>query len=202
MKSSKSVASLNLSGLKPQKGAMSKDLAENKKIRLEHLLKQQFIAKYGDRQEHSRINNAIKSAVHNFVQSAANLDALSQAATSGELEAIVRAVVSKARPSLNKAISYHEVPEEKPRSRQMDANMKNSLKLDLDKKPEPKLSQYAILAAMEREEEEQKRNKEVIARLQKVSQFRSQLDDQLHELEARADRERGEKSKLLQQSTK
>eukprot|EP01041_Mallomonas_annulata_P007703 gene7703-15766_t len=193
--------SLNMSSLR---GKTTKDKTESKRQRLEELLQHQYLAKYGTRNDSSSVNLAIKSTLHNFVESSSDLLDIQQAANSGELETLVKNAATKAKSTIirNQGGSGDDSGDNtnnRQLTTEQERKQKNDLKITLNKTDEPAISQWAILAAIEKAAEEGKQAKEALERQKKAVQFRHVLDAQREEHERHAEQERREKADLLKQ---
>mmetsp|Transcript_14797 Transcript_14797/g.14897 ORF Transcript_14797/g.14897 Transcript_14797/m.14897 type:complete len:329 (-) Transcript_14797:93-1079(-) len=199
---------LNMSSLRSKKLSQrgtDKNLMESKKGRLEDLLIQQYLAKYGVKKESSSINNAIGLAVHNFIKEAEDLQDVSHAATSGELDAIVRNAAAKAKSSGAKSKPSQSLNNNtnsviQSTTNELSQKQRQDLMLPLQKQEEPEINKIAVLSTMERLAEEKKKQKELQDRIENQRKFKESLDSQARERETRLERERKEKEKILQQT--
>lgn len=198
--------SLNLSAMRAVKTGhkngphLDKSLVESKRARLEELLSQQFLAKYGVRKDGAHLNKVITDAIHGFMVNTKELADISHGATSGELDVIVRHAIASNKNKAPKQLSQTVSLDNKPSS-SLTSQQKQDLMLPINNKTEElRVNQWVILAEMDRVAEEKRKQKEIQERVEHQRELKQILDRQTREHEEQSERVRQEKTQLLHQS--
>ena len=169
-----------------------------KMSRLECLLNQQFISKYGSRKENSPINEAIRNVVRNYVKNDQKLKSL-DASMIGELDALVMEAAEKARIQAKKLESISGNTASNNNSSN-DVNEKGNGAKPADESKDLNVNQWVVLNALSRVQEEEKIAKENLHQKQLADKFRRQLDEQKREIERQKEQERFEKQRLFEET--
>ena len=185
---------------KKARDLLNKEKMNTTKSRLECLLLQQFQSKYGSRQPNSQLNNLIKNTVHKFV------DAHDEVSSNPGL---VQALEDKIRDQTEKykadVIKRNEQSSRAHETLQLSSRRKNSSVKSMDEKQreqEPPAEyaidphQWAVINAIQAASVEEAAAKERKLAESKKAKFRSQLDEQLSQVEARKQFALEEKRKI------
>lgn len=188
---------LNTANKIKAKELFDKESLNSKKSRLECLLAQQFIAKYGSKQPNSQLNQIIKSIIHEAIMRTNDVE------NQRFLVTLERDVAEKAEE--HKSMIQTARTESLQRSvsagneiRDVKANSLNASSSHNTLNP----NQWSVLNAIQSvAAEEEARKVRQVSELKKMK-FRDELDQQLSLVEQRKQQEREEKNRLRYEAEK
>lgn len=171
--------------LRKAKALLQREEAKGKRSRLECLLVQQYIGKYGSKNPTSRVNSIIKTHVHNFLEeSGENIDN----AAINFLEMKVREAASAAKVEIVSAREERTKSHEEARrtvkfTKENSQNMSNSNLNTGSFQKNVDLNNWAVVNACLAIKDKDQRQREIDVQRDKKIKYREVLTNQLQEKE-------------------
>jgi hypothetical protein len=173
------------------KELLQKEELNSKKSRLECLLSQQFIGKYGSKQPNSQLNNMIKSAIKDYLRNCRSIDGDPR-----QFQALEHEVAEKSaeyKQTINTQRS--EMVLARADSRE-DRDARIDLSGDASKSQSMNPHQWAVLNAIQSLSVEEQARKEKSMMQVKKMKFKYELDEQLARVEEKKRQEADDKLRL------